>query len=105
MKLLYFSFKQYIPRKHRCFIIKNYKLGDATGYTYDTERQKTCHNRHDSNSCCSKTMTRRVKGHDHKLFMDNYFSSPGLCSDVTKQKINCWTIWTRKEESERSNAY
>ena len=31
----------------------------------------------------------RVKGHGHKLYMDNYFSSPDLYSDLTKQKINC----------------
>jgi hypothetical protein len=28
-------FKQYIPKKHKCFDIKIYKLCDMTGYTYD----------------------------------------------------------------------
>jgi len=27
----------------------------------------------------------RVKGHDHKLYIDNYFSSP----ELTEQKMNC----------------
>jgi hypothetical protein len=36
-----------------------------------------------------KELTRIVKGCGHKLYMDNYFSSPDLHSDLTKQKINC----------------
>ena len=29
------AFKQYIPKKHKCFGIKIYKLCDTCGYTYD----------------------------------------------------------------------
>jgi hypothetical protein len=36
-----------------------------------------------------KQLTRKVKGHGHKLYMDNYFSSPDLYNDLTKHKINC----------------
>jgi len=28
-------FKQYVPKKHKCFGIKMFKLCDPTGYTYD----------------------------------------------------------------------
>jgi len=28
-------FRQYIPKKRKCFGIKIYKLGDESGYTYD----------------------------------------------------------------------
>jgi hypothetical protein len=56
------AFKQYIPKKHRCFITKNYKLYDTMGCTYDMERQKTCYSRHDSNTCCSETTDKRSKG-------------------------------------------
>jgi hypothetical protein len=31
------NFKQYMPKKHRRFGIKIYKLCDKTGYTYDME--------------------------------------------------------------------
>jgi hypothetical protein len=27
-------FKQYIPNKHKCFEVKNYKLCDVSGYMY-----------------------------------------------------------------------
>jgi hypothetical protein len=36
-----------------------------------------------------KQLTRSVKGHGHKLYMDNYFSSTDLYNDLTRQKINC----------------
>jgi hypothetical protein len=31
------NFKQYMPKKHKHFGIKIYKLCDKTGYTYDME--------------------------------------------------------------------
>lgn len=34
-------------------------------------------------------LTRSVKGHGHKLHMDNYFSSPDLYNNLTEWKINC----------------
>jgi len=27
-------------------------------------------------------VTKKVQGHGHKLYMDNYFSSPDLCDDL-----------------------
>jgi hypothetical protein len=39
-------FKQYIPKKHKCFWIKIYKLSDMSGYTYDMDiysgEDRTC---------------------------------------------------------------
>jgi hypothetical protein len=32
-----------------------------------------------------KQLTRKVKGHGHKLYTDNYFSSPVSYNDLTKQ--------------------
>jgi hypothetical protein len=34
-------------------------------------------------------LTRKVEGHRHKLYMDNFFSSPDLFDDLTERKINC----------------
>jgi hypothetical protein len=36
-----------------------------------------------------KRFTRKVEGHGHKLYMDNFFSSPDLSDDLTKEKIYC----------------
>jgi hypothetical protein len=40
------NFKQYIPKKHKCFGFKIYKLCDMSGYTYDMDvyfgKNKTC---------------------------------------------------------------
>ena len=33
-------------------------------------------------------MTRRVEGLGHKIFMDNFFSSPRLFEDLDRRKIN-----------------
>ena len=38
-------------------------------------------------------LTRRVEGLGHKIFMDNFFSSPRLFDDVDRRKINsCGTV-------------
>jgi hypothetical protein len=31
-------------------------------------------------------LTRKVEGRGHKLYMDNFFSSPDLFDDLTKKK-------------------
>jgi hypothetical protein len=53
------------------------------------ERQTTCYYGHDSDTCYRETADRNIQGCGHKLYMDNYFSSPDLYRDLTKQKINC----------------
>jgi hypothetical protein len=88
------AIKQYIPKKHKRFGIKIYKLCDMTGYTYDMEvylgkdRQRATTDMTATHATV-KQMTRKIQGCGHKLYMDNYFSSPDLYRDLTKQKINC----------------
>lgn len=91
-------FRQYIPKKHKRFGIKIYKLNDTLGYTYDMQvylgKQKEMAN--ENVSAIHGTvlqLTRRVEGVGHKLFMDNYFSSPILYDDLFERKINsCGTV-------------
>jgi hypothetical protein len=88
------AFKQYIPKKHKCFGIKIYRLCDRTGYTYDMEvysgkdRKRTTTDITVTHATVIQ-LTRSVQGHGHKLYTDDYFSSPDLYNDLTKQKINC----------------
>ena len=34
-------------------------------------------------------LTRKIEGHSHKLYMDNFFSSPELFDDLVKKQIYC----------------
>ena len=34
-------------------------------------------------------LTRKIEGHGHKLYMDNFFSSPELYNDMEKKQIYC----------------
>jgi hypothetical protein len=91
-------FKQYIPKEHKCFGIKIYKLCDTAGYTYDMK----VYLGKDSDSATEdmtatrvtvRSLVRRVEGVGHKLFMDNFFSSPALFDDLLIRKINsCGTV-------------
>ena len=85
-------FKQYIPKKRKCFGIKMFKLCDSTGYTYDlnvylgkdTQRAE----QHLTATHATVTnMTRGVEGFWHKLYMDNFFSSPDLYDDLAQKKF------------------
>jgi len=87
-------FKQYIPKKRKCFGIKMFKLCASTGYTYDmnvyldkdmqraAQRSTARHN-------TVANQTRGVEGFGHKLYMDNFFSSPDLYNDLAQKKIFC----------------
>jgi hypothetical protein len=87
-------FRQYIPKKHKQFGIKIYKLCDALGYTYDmsvylgkqrllaTQQMSATHG-------TVVELVKRVRGLGHKLYMDSYFSSPALIDDLVGRKINC----------------
>jgi hypothetical protein len=47
-------------------------------------------------------LIRRVEGFGHKLFMDNYFSSPALFDDLLQRKINsCGTVRIDRRELPR----
>jgi len=37
-------------------------------------------------------LTKGVEGLGHKLYMDNFFSSPDLFDDLVQKKISCWTV-------------
>jgi hypothetical protein len=86
------AFKQYIPKKTKVLELKLTHCG-RTGYSYEMEvylgkdRKRAMMDMTVTHATV-KQLT-RVKGHGHKLYMDNYFSSPDLYSDLTKQKINC----------------
>lgn len=94
-----FAFRQYIPKKRKQWGIKLYKLADKTGYTYDMKvylgNDKSKKNVGNSASYnVVTTMTECVKGKGHKLYMDNFFSSPQLYTDLFKEKYinSCGTI-------------
>jgi hypothetical protein len=88
------NFKQYIPKKHKRFGLKIYKLCDMSGCMYDMDVYLGM-NRTSSTADMTAThatvrhFTRKVEGHGHKLYTDNLFSSPDLFDDLTKRKINC----------------
>lgn len=93
------AFRQYIPTKRKQWGIKMYKISDKTGYTYDMR----VYLGNDKNKIDKKfsasynvvdIMTESVKGKGHKLYMDNYFSSPELFHHlITEKKINaCGTV-------------
>jgi len=79
-------FRQYIPKKTKCFSIKIYKLCDELGYTYDMKVYlgKGSHPASDDMPATHETVTHltcRVKGLEHKIFMENFFSSARLFDD------------------------
>ena len=87
-------FKQYIPKKHKWFGTKLYKLCGSKGYTYNM----TMYLRKDR-KCATPTMTAthatvtglaaRTEHVGHKLYMNNFFSSPALFDDLHTNIINC----------------
>ena len=83
-------FKQYIPKKRKRFSIKMFKLCDSTGYTYDMnvylgkDKGWRTHN-------TVANLTKGVEGFGHKLYMDNFFSSPDLYDDLAQKKI--FLLW------------
>ena len=69
-------FRQYIPKKHKRFGIKIYKLCDKTEYTYDMtvylgrDRQRTALYLTATHATVSE-LTKNIQGRGHKLYMDN----------------------------------
>jgi hypothetical protein len=67
------AFKQYIPKKYKCYGIKIYNLCDRTGYTYDMEvylgkDRKRATTEMTVSHATVKQLTRRVQGHGQLLF-------------------------------------
>jgi hypothetical protein len=90
-------FRQYIPKKTKGFGIKIYKLRDKSVYTYmSVYLGKDSRSTSDDMTATHATvrhLKRRVEGIGHKLFMDNFFSSPRLFDDLETRKINsCGTV-------------
>jgi len=80
-------FRQYIPKKHKRFGIKIYKLCDSLGYTYDMsvylgEQRQNATAQITATHGTVLQVIRRVEELGHKIFMDNYFTSPGLFDDL-----------------------
>ena len=87
-------FKQFIPKKRKRFGIKVFKLCDSTGYTNDMKvylgKDRLCTAQHVTATHATVTeLTRKTEGRGHKLYMDNYFSSPELFDDLAKKQIYC----------------
>jgi len=80
-------FKQNTPKKRKRFGIKMFKRCDSTGYTYDMnvylgkDRQRTA--QHVTATHATVTELTRNIGRGHKLYMDNFFSSPELFGEET----------------------
>ena len=87
-------FKQYIPKKLKRFSIKMFKLCYPTGYTYDMngcldkDRQRAAQHLTATHTTMTN-LTRGVEGFGHKLYMDNYFSSPDLFDALAQKNISC----------------
>jgi hypothetical protein len=82
-------FKQYIPKKSKHFGIKMFKLCDLTGYTYDMKVYVQKDRQLTAQHVTVTELMRKIEGRDHKLFMDNFFSSPELFDDLVKKQIYC----------------
>ena len=78
-------FRQYILKK-RGFGIKIYKLCDESGYMYDMRMYLGRDSHFATDMTATHTtvrhLTSRVEGLGHKIFMDNFFSSPRLFDDL-----------------------
>jgi len=90
--------RQYIPKKHKRHGIKIYKLCYSLGYTYDMSVYLGKQRQHATAQITAMhgmvlQVIRRVEGLGHKIFMDNYFTSPALSDDLFQRKINaCGTV-------------
>jgi len=76
-------FRQNIPKKRKCFGIKIYKLCDKSGYTYDMrvyfgKDSRSATDDMTETHATVRHLTCSVEGLGHKLFMDNFFTSPRL---------------------------
>ena len=86
-------FRQYIPKKHKRFGIRIYKLCDTLGYTYDMSIYLGKQRQHATAQVTAThgavlQVIRRVEGLGHKIFMDSYFTSPALFDDLLITSIH-----------------
>jgi hypothetical protein len=78
-------FRQYIPKKHNNFFTKLYKHCEENGYTHDMKRHvgKEAQRKVQDLTIAHVTVTEKLQGRGHKLYMDNFFSSPQLFKDFS----------------------
>jgi len=82
-------------KKRKCFGINIFKLCDSTGYTYNMkvylgkDRQRTAQHVTATHATVIE-LTRKTEGRGHKLYIDNFFSSPELFDDLLKKQIYCY---------------
>ena len=87
-------FKQYIPKKHKQFEIKLYKLCGSKGYT----NNMTVYLAKTGNVTPSMTATHAsvsglaasIEHVGHKLYMGSFFSFPALFNNLHTKTINCY---------------
>ena len=87
-------FKQYIPKIHKHFGSKIFKLCDSTVYMYDLKvylgkDSQRMAQRVTATHATVTELTRKIEGCGHKLYMDNFFSYPELFEDLVKKQIYC----------------
>jgi hypothetical protein len=87
-------FKQYVPKKYKRFGIKIYKVCDSKGYTYNMsmylggDRKRVTASVTATHATVTG-LTTRIENFGHKLYMDNFFSSPELFDYLHTKAINC----------------
>lgn len=86
-------FKQYIPKKHKWFGIKIYKLCDMSHYKYDMDiylgKVRTCVTRDTTAAHASVKQLRKMMEWNAPELYIGFSSSPNVLDDLTKQEINC----------------
>ena len=88
-------FRQYIPKKHKRWGIKIYKLCDETAYTCDMKVYlgKDKAESYEGKSAPESVVINLIqdlKGKGHNLFIDNFFTSPSLLLYLRDEcLINC----------------
>jgi hypothetical protein len=94
-------FKQYLPKKHKQFGIKLYKLCDSKVYT-NNMTVCACKDRKRVSPSMTAThatvteLTAMIQNVLHKLYMDNLFSSP--LDNLHTKTINCCrTVWPNRK--------
>jgi len=98
------NFRQYIPKKRKCFGITIYKLCDEAGYTcamkvYLDKDSQSATDDTTATHATVRNLTSRDEGLGHKLFLVNFFSSPRLFEDLDRHKINsCRTVRLNKKD-------
>ncbi|XP_049764577.1 piggyBac transposable element-derived protein 4-like [Schistocerca cancellata] len=90
------SIKQYLPKKPIKRGYKEWVLAEKSGYAWklhiyigkkDNAVEKKLGER------VVKDLTENIKGKDHRVYFDNYFSSPDLLIDLKENKIHaCGTV-------------